>query len=390
MHIKIGIIFLFLSFTLLPTQGENVICGADQPHLYIDQLKGKRVGVVVNQTSSVGTVHLVDFLLESGINVEAIFAPEHGFRGNKSAGELFDGTMDDETGISIVSLYGKNKKPEKQVVSKLDIIVFDIQDVGCRFYTYLSTLHYVMEACEENNKPLLILDRPNPNGDYIGGPVLDMQFQSFVGMHPIPIVHGCTLGEMAIMINEEGWLKNRGKCHVDVVKVKNYSHETYYELPIKPSPNLPNLVSIRLYPSLCLFESSNVSIGRGTSYPFQVIGFPDSSLGRFTFVPIDIEGVATNPVCENEKCYGVDLRALIEVPTFSMKFFIEWFKNVEKKHPGSFIKSERWLNLLMGNDSIVYKMNMGYTSLDFEKEWESYLDEYQKMRKNYLLYDDFD
>ena len=251
---------LILINTACSGQG-SIIVGTEQPNKYLPLLKGKKVGLMVNQTSLTGKEHLVDFLIEKEIQVQKIFAVEHGFRGNAANGEEFNDNVDAKTGVPIVSLYGKKRKPAKEDLQGLDVIVFDIQDVGCRFFTYISSMYYLMEACAENNVKLIVLDRPDPNGDYVDGPILDLQLQSFVGMLPIPIVHGCTVGELALMINGEKWLPDNLQCDLDVIPVKNYTHSMQYSLPVKPSPNLPNNLAIRLYPSLCFFEATNVSIG---------------------------------------------------------------------------------------------------------------------------------
>src|SRR5690554_4300165 len=269
-----------------PKQAKStIIPGADRPEVYLPLIKDKKVGLVVNQTSILTqkeNLHLVDFLLKEGIKVQKVFVPEHGFRGDADAGEVVKNDTDKETGLPLISLYGNNKKPSASALADVDLVIFDLQDVGLRFYTYISTLHYLMEACAENDKPLIILDRPNPNGDYIDGPVLKEGFASFVGMHPIPVVHGLTVGELARMINGEGWLKDGVKADVQIVEVENWDHSMPYSLPIKPSPNLPNDLSIRLYPSLCFFEGTDISLGRGTYFPFQVYGAPDKKYGDFT------------------------------------------------------------------------------------------------------------
>ena len=268
---------------------DEVITGSDQVNEYIPLLQGKSVGVVANHASLIHTTHLVDTLLALEVNIQRIFSPEHGFRGKADAGELLDDGKDSKTGIQIISLYGDNKEPRKDQLEGLDVIVFDLQDVGTRFYTYISTLTYVMKACAENDVELIVMDRPNPNGHFVDGPVLEPRFKSFVGMHEIPIVYGMTIGEYARMVKGENW-NNTGKCELRVVQLKGYDHKTFYKLPIKPSPNLPNMKSIYLYPSLCLFEGTVVSIGRGTDKPFQIIGHPDYVKGKYQFVPKSVEG----------------------------------------------------------------------------------------------------
>jgi uncharacterized protein YbbC (DUF1343 family) len=362
--------------------------GADQPAKYLDQLKGKRVGLVVNQTSRVGDIHLVDFLLAKAVVVNKILAPEHGFRGEVEAGEAVSTTTDTKSGLPVISLYGDHKKPTNSDLDGLDLVVFDIQDVGCRFFTYISTLFYVMEACAENGVPLLILDRPNPNGDYVDGPVLKAEMKSFVGLLPIPVVYGCTMGELARMINGEGWLSNKQTCKLTVIPVQNYTHASRYELPVKPSPNLPNHCSVRLYPSLCLFEATNVSIGRGTGFPFQVIGYPDPSFGSFSFTPVSISGVSKSPLHENKVCYGVDLRDEKEFPQFTLKYLLEF--RARFTNPDDFWSSKRWIGLLTGDPGFYNQVESGMSEEEIRKSWQPQLQQYKSMRKNYLLYPDFE
>ena len=385
---SVFLLILFLTTGLNVSLTAQIICGADQPEKYLPVLQKKRVGLVVNHTSLKGKTHLVDFLKSEKINVRMIFAPEHGFRGEASAGEEIKGGIDKRTGIQVVSLYGKNKKPTEKNLKDLDVLIFDIQDVGCRFYTYISTLHLVIEACAENNIPLLILDRPNPNGDYVAGPVLKPEFVSFVGMDPIPIVHGCTVGEIALMINGENWTAAKAKCKIDIIPVLNYSHSTKYEPPVPPSPNLPNYRSIRLYPSICFFEATKVSLGRGTEFPFQVLGGLDPTLGSFQFTPVDIPGVAIDPINEGQVCYGVDLRTLSEVPEFTLSYFLEFYWKF--KFESDFIDRENWFNLLAGTDVLLAKIRGGNTEYDILKVFEPELETYKTMREKYLLYPDFE
>ena len=382
---RIHLLFLFLMLSV-SVSSQDIQTGADQPDRYLPILKGKRIGLVVNHTSRVGGEHLLDFLLRNSVEVKMIFCPEHGFRGNADAGEIVADQTDLKTGLPIVSLYGNNKKPTDEQLKGIDLLVFDMQDVGARFYTYLSTLHYVMEACAENELSLLLLDRPNPNGDYVAGPVLRPGFESFVGVHPIPVVHGCTLGELAGMINGEGWLKDGVTCELTVVPVKNYTHQSRYSLPVKPSPNLPNDVSVRLYPSLCFFEATNVSIGRGTVFPFQVIGYPDSRLGEFRFTPASIPGMAKNPKQMGQLCYGEDLRSTSLNEKFSMKYFLKYYHLFDKE--ADFLSSERWFNLLAGNDQLLKDIRAGKSLSEIEASWQPELEKYRQTRKKYLLYPD--
>ena len=351
---------------------------------YIHLLKNKRVALLVNHASVVDDVHLVDTLLSYDISITTIFAPEHGFRGTKDAGENISDQIDLKTGIPIVSLYGDNKKPSPKQLSNVDLVIFDLQDVGVRFYTYISSMHYMIEACAENGKSLIILDRPNPNGDYFAGPILQPKYKSFVGMHPIPVVHGLTVGELSNMINEEGWLKEDLRCHLKVVKVKNWNHDSVYVLPIKPSPNLPNHNSIRLYPSLCFFEATNVSIGRGTYFPFQVIGFPDKEAGEFSFTPVSIEGMAKKPKQKDIKCYGIDLRNHKDQNKLDLSYFLSFY-NAYGTH-SQFDLNDRWFNLLAGNSQLLKDIKAGLSLEDIEKGWQDELRTYSILRDKYLLY----
>ncbi|PIF06214.1 MAG: hypothetical protein CSA36_02720 [Draconibacterium sp.] len=382
------LILIVLSVFCTGGDNEKLLCGADQPNLYLPLLQGKNVALVVNNTSRTGNLHLVDFLLSKNVNVIKIFAPEHGFRGNASAGAKIVDGIDKETGIPVVSLYGKIRKPTPDQLKGIDLVVFDIQDVGCRFYTYISTLHLVMESCAENNVPLLVLDRPNPNGDYVAGPVLDLQYRSFVGMDKIPVVHGCTVGELARMINGEGWLKNQLKCTLSVIPVKNYTHLTVFEPEIRPSPNLPNYSAIRLYPSLCFFEATSVSVGRGTDFPFQVLGGTNPKFGTFEFTPKPIPQVADNPLNQGKVCYGVDLRNLDSVPQFTLEFFIN-FRN-KYKDETQFLTREHWFNLLAGTDKLLEWIREGKTNVEIESLIEPEITEYKSVRKKYLIYSDFE
>lgn len=377
--------FLLVSlFSFQFVQAENLRCGADRPELYLSRLKNKRVGLVVNQSSMVGQQHLLDFLLEKHVRVRTIFCPEHGFRGDADAGELINDEKDSQTGLPVISLYGKNKKPDEHQLKGLDVLVFDIQDVGVRFYTYLSTLHYIMEAAAEQRLEVLVLDRPNPNGDYVAGPVLDPAFRSFVGMHPIPVVHGCTLGEMALMINGERWLKDSVVCELSVIPVAGYTHRMRYSLPVKPSPNLPNDLSIRLYPSLCFFEATQMSIGRGTSFPFQVVGYPDPKMGNFQFTPQSIPGMAKEPKHEAKTCFGADLRNSPADEYFNLNLFLEYYHKFQEE--GDFLDRPEWFNLLAGTDSVLTLIRQGADWPALEASWQPALEKYKDMRKKYLLY----
>jgi uncharacterized protein YbbC (DUF1343 family) len=358
--------------------------GAEQTNLYISDLKEKTVALVVNHTSTIGKTHLADSLLSLGIKIKTIFAPEHGFRGTADAGEHVANGIDKKTGLPIVSLYGSNKKPSKTQLEGIDVVIFDIQDVGTRFYTYTSTMHYVMEACAESNKQLLILDRPNPNGHYFDGPVLDKKFASFVGLNPVPVVHGCTVGELAQMINGEGWLTNKSKCNLLVIKCLNYNHNTAYNPPIAPSPNLPNLQSMLLYPSICFFEGTDVSVGRGTDKQFQVIGSPNPKNGTFTFTPEDKPG-AKNPPQKGKLCYGLDLtKTDARKEQFTLKYLIDFYQKSTDKT--KFFSSPSFFDKLAGNDSLRKQVMAGLSEKQIRETWKTDLGNYKMTRQKYLLY----
>lgn len=365
----------------------SVQVGAMHTNEYLHLIRGKKVALVVNQTSMINNTHLVDSLLALGIHIQKVFAPEHGFRGKADAGEHVKNSKDTKTNLPIVSLYGKNKKPTPRQLADIDWVIFDIQDVGARFYTYISTMHLVMEACAENSKKALILDRPNPNGHYVAGPMLDPRLKSFVGMHPIPIVHGLTVGELAQMINAEKWLKGGKTCDLTIIKVKNYTHDTAYSLPVKPSPNLPNDLSIRLYPSLCLFEGTQISVGRGTYSPFQMIGYPKKKFGKNVFTPKSIAGMSKYPKHQNKACYGVDFRRQENewsIKGFSLRYLIEYYHKFGNK--AKFFNG--YFDTLVGNFSLQQKIKKGWTVEAIKKSWEKDLKKYKKLRTKYLLYDE--
>jgi uncharacterized protein YbbC (DUF1343 family) len=367
---------------------KEIIIGAARFSEYLDDLKGQKVGLIVNQTSTIAETHLVDTLISLGVNVQKIFAPEHGFRGTADAGEKVKDGKDVKTGLPIISLYGKNRKPTKAMIQDLDVLIFDIQDVGARFYTYISTMHYVMEAASENNKRVIVLDRPNPNGHYIDGPIRQKQFKSFVGMHPIPIVHGLTVGELAKMINGEHWLIAGGAADLKVVTCENYDHNTFYELPVKPSPNLPNIRAVYLYPSLCLFEGSIVSVGRGTETPFQIYGHPIFKNGTYEFTPKPTEG-AKNPPYKDEVCNGFSLTSipieeLRQTKQLQLSYFLDYYNNFPKKD----IFFNDFFEKLVGNSDLRKQIKAGKTEAEIRKTWAKGLATYKAMRKNYLLYGD--
>ncbi len=376
--------------TVLTSKGSNeIVVGAAKTTEYFADLKGKTLGLVVNQTSKVGEQHLVDLLLENGMNIKTIFAPEHGFRGKADAGELLKDGKDAKTGLPLISLYGKNKKPMPDQLAGLDLVIFDIQDVGARFYTYISTMHYVMEACAENEVACLILDRPNPNGHYVDGPIRESEYQSFVGLDPIPIVHGMTIGELANMINEEGWLKHKTKCKLNVVKMDNYSHDKSYDLPVKPSPNLPNALAINLYPSLCFFEGTNMSIGRGTKKQFQILGHPDFPIGDFKFTPKSMEG-AKYPKHENKECKGFDfsieeLAVLRQKKQINLSYLIDAYQAFPDK--AAFFLENNFIDKLAGTASLQKQIISNASIQDIRASWEPGLERFKMLRQKYLLYD---
>src|SRR5690554_193037 len=364
---------------------KQILMGADQFDVYSKYLEGKNVAVVANQTSFLQNEnqHLVDFLISKDIEITKVFAPEHGFRGTADAGEHVKDGIDSKTGIPLISLYGNNKKPTQEQLKNVDIVIFDIQDVGARFYTYISTLHYVMEAGAEAGIPVMVLDRPNPNGHYIDGPILEMKHQSFVGMHPIPVVHGMTIGEYAQMINGEGWLKNKMKCDLVVIEMKNYDHKKPYSLPIKPSPNLPNDQSINLYPSLCFFEGTFVNAGRGTDMQFQVFGAPSLPAAQFpfTYTPQSNEG-AKDPKFKGQLCYGKDLRLHPPLDKLNLEWVIEVYEANGRK--SNFFTS--FFTLLAGTEQLQQQIEQGLSASEIRDSWKDGLDGFRQIRAKYLLY----
>lgn len=375
-----------------PKRDLTFMTGADQIDRYLPLLQGQRVALVVNQTSTANGMHLVDALLSVGVDIHRVFAPEHGFRGDADAGEYVANARDKITGLPIASLYGKNKKPSTTDLADIDIVVFDIQDVGARFYTYISTLHYIMEACAENQKQCIVLDRPNPNGHYIDGPVLDPENRSFVGMHTIPLVHGLTVGELAQMINGERWLANKQQCQLNVIPCIGYTHTFFYQIPVKPSPNLPNNRAIYLYPSLCLFEGTVISVGRGTDKQFQVIGAPGFDKMPYTFKPIPKPGAKTPPH-QNQTCRGLDLsnlseRELQQTRQIQLKWLLDFYKaSPDKAH---FFLENNFFNQLAGNKTLKQQIIAGKSEDEIRKTWQPALKTYKNMRKKYLLYTDFE
>lgn len=358
---------------------------------YLPLLKNRKVAIVGNHTSLIQGKHLVDTLLSLKVDVKKIFCPEHGFRGNVEAGKYIQNQIDEKTGLPLISIYGKNKKPSAESLKNIDYVLFDIQDVGVRFYTYISTMHYVMEACAENNVSIIVLDRPNPNGFYVDGPMLDTSCRSFVGLHPVPLVHGMTIGEYALMINGEHWLNNGVQCQLTVIKCRGYNHSLTYEPPVKPSPNLPNLQSILLYPSLGFFEGTDVSVGRGTDYPFQIFGYPKFPFKHFHFTPTEKAGASINPPHKDEVCYGMDLR------DYSVNYFMEerkvnidWLIFAYNTYSGDEQFFNNFFQNLAGTPKLRLLIEMGLTSVQIRETWKSDIDEFMRIREKYLLYDDFE
>ncbi|PCC13689.1 exo-beta-N-acetylmuramidase NamZ family protein [Pseudoalteromonas sp. JB197] len=383
-------LFFILSATLiLSVQADeakgSIVVGAQQYAKYLPQLKNKRVGLVVNQTSTVGKTHLVDSLLAKNVNITKIFAPEHGFRGDHDAGAHVKNTVDSKTGIPLISIYGNNKKPSAEVLADVDVMIFDIQDVGVRFYTYISSMHYMMEAAAEQGIEFLVLDRPNPNIAYVDGPILEPQFKSFVGMHPIPIVHGMTVGELANMIKGEGWINQAAVLELNVIPVTGYTRATSYSLPIKPSPNLPNDTAISLYPSLCFFEATPISIGRGTDFAFQVIGYSPIALGEFNFTPRAIKGAALNPKFKNQTVQGLDLRQAT-TKGLDLSYLISAYKQLNNNDITFFERAD-FMDKLAGTDKLRLAIEAGQSAQLIKQTWQAGLMQFKQQRAPYLLYE---
>ena len=373
-------------FTSNQQDVKKPLLGIDRLHLFVDSLAGKRIAVVGNQTSMVKGVHLVDTLLSLKLNVVKVFSPEHGFRGDVDAGEKVLHSIDEKTGIPLVSLYGNNKKPSAQQLEDVDIVIYDIQDVGVRFYTFISTLHYVMEACAENNKQLVVLDRPNPNGHYIDGPILEKEYKSFVGMHPVPIVYGMTIGEYAMMINGESWLNNGIRCNLWVIPCKNYKHKLKYTLPVAPSPNLRTDGAISLYPSLCLFEATTVSIGRGTDKPFEFYGHPRFPKMDFSFTPIPTPGAKTPPQM-NKLCFGYDLSSGSSKRSYEINLSYLIQARDLLGDSAVFIDQNGFFNRLAGTATLKEQLYKGWSAKEIRETWKPGLDAFMATRKKYLLYE---
>jgi uncharacterized protein YbbC (DUF1343 family) len=400
--VLLSIIFLsYFSHSLVAQQGkyifdpkaknrEQILTGADQTAAYLPQLKNKRVGLIVNQTSEIEGVLLPDTLLKAGVTIVKIFSPEHGFRGNADAGAKVKSGVDEQTGLPVISLYGNNKKPTAAQLKDIDILVFDLQDVGARFYTYISTLQYALEACAENGKPLMVLDRPNPLGYIVDGPILESSNQSFVGMQPIPVVHGMTVGEYAKMLIGEKWLKS-AKPVLTIIPCKNYTHRNLYQLPVSPSPNLKSMTAIYLYPSMCFFEGTQVSLGRGTDKPFQQFGHPLLKKFKYTFTPTSMPG-ATDPPLKNQKCYGM-LVATNETDAIDLtdrKLQIKWLLEAYQNFPEKNKFFTSYFEKLAGTATLRKQIEQGLSEAAIRKSWEPGLNKFKAIRKKYLLYPEFE
>lgn len=378
------------SFTS-PNKNAQILTGADQLSSYLRMLKGKKVGVMGNQTSIVGASkeHLVDVLLREKVHLKFAFAPEHGFRGDVERGEKFGNDVDSKTGLPLYTLYGGNQKQDS-IVNAIDVMIFDLQDVGARFYTYITSLHRVMELCAKHNKKLIVLDRPNPNGDQVDGPVRhDDKFKSDVSWHKIAMIHGLTIGELAKMINGEKWLENGKQCDVTIVPVKGYDHKMMYDLPVIPSPSLPNALSVRLYLSLCLFEGTDISVGRGTDWPFQIIGYTNPVYGSFTFTPGERHGMSKHVEGKGAINYGIDLRSVVPSEhKFTLKYVLDFYKKTPDK--STFFARPAFFDKLAGTDQLRLQILAGKSEQEIRASWAADLAAYKVMRKKYLLYPDFE
>ena len=381
-------ILLFTSHFVFSYQNSEIKVGSEKMNEYLNKLSNKSVGLLVNHSSSVSSTHLIDTLISKNINIKKIFSPEHGFTGNIERGKKVNGDtlIIDNKIIPIISMYGKSRIPTIESMKGLDIVIFYIQDVGTRFYTYISAMHNMMNICAKLGISLIVLDRPNPNSGYIDGPVLDMEYQSYIGMHEIPIVHALTVGELAMMIKGEKWIRNSEKLKLSVIKIDNWDHNKEYKLPIRPSPNLPNQQSILLYPSLCLFEQTIVSIGRGTPYPFQVIGHPNYDNKSFSFTPKSVTE-ESKPKLENEKCFGIDLKKIKVKKELNIKYLIDFYNRLKSTNSDFFGK---YFYRIAGNKILENQIKDGISEREIRLSWKADIDKYKKIRKKYLLYKDFE
>lgn len=385
------IIICFILNSISEVNAQQVIPAANKIESYINYISNnKKIGVVCNQTSKIGETHLIDTLLSLGVNIHKIFGPEHGFRGGHDAGELVNSGKDEKTGIDVVSLYGEHKKPNRMDFVGLQYIVFDIQDVGVRFYTYISTLQYVLESCAEFNVPIIVLDRPNPNGHYVDGPILEEKYRSFIGLQSVPIVYGMTIGEYAKMITYENWLENAVRPQLKVIPCDNYTHKTKYSLPIAPSPNLKSDLSIALYPSLCLFEGTNVSVGRGTDRPFEMFGSPYFVDGvyPFSFIPSSTVG-AKNPFMNGLNCIGMDLANFTPKDKLEVSFVIDAFKSWNQASNKNFFLTNMFFDKLAGNSKLRTMIEQGKTEDEIRDSWKNDMELFLRIRKRNLIYEDF-
>ena len=382
------LILLFTSHLVFSQQNSEIKVGSEKMNEYLDKISNKSVGLLVNHSSTVRSTHLIDTLISKNINIKKIFSPEHGFTGNIERGKTVneDTLIIDEKIIPIVSMYGKTRIPSKESMKGLDIIIFDIQDVGARFYTYISAMHNMMNICAELGISFLVLDRPNPNSGYIDGPVLEMEYQSYIGMHEIPIVHALTVGELAKMIKGEKWIENSEKLKLEVIKIDNWDHSKEYKLPVRPSPNLPNQQSILLYPSLCLFEQTTVSIGRGTAFPFQVIGHPNYDNKSFSFTPVSVVE-ERKPKHEGSESFGIDLRKIKVKKELNIKYLIDFYNKLKNKDSDFFGK---YFYRIAGNKKLENQIKDGISEKEIRSSWEIKLSQYKAKRKKYLLYKDFE
>lgn len=399
-HCLILILFacLYFSEDLLLAQSrpilvepEEIVVGAARMDAYLHLLEGRNIGIMANQSSLVNGTHLVDTLLACGVNIIRIFSSEHGFRGDHDAGAYVESTVDEQTGIDMVSLYGQMKKPDTGDMKGIDLMLFDLQDVGVRFYTYISSLAYLMEVCAAHNVPMIVLDRPNPNGFYIDGPVLDPAYTSFVGLHPVPVVYGLTIGEYATMVNGEGWLPDELVCDLHIVELQAYERNMIVKLPVAPSPNLPDWRSVYLYPSLCFFEGTIVSVGRGTDTPFQIFGHPDYYPGQFVFTPRTVPGASSNPKLKGQTCYGELLsshadRYAFNPPRIELEWLIQTYDVLAVRH--DFFNA--YFNTLAGTDLLRRQIEQGMSAYAIRRSWQSGLEAYKEIRARYVIYDDVD
>jgi uncharacterized protein YbbC (DUF1343 family) len=376
---------------LVLVEPEAVVTGAQRMDAYLHLIEGRKIGIMANQSSLVGNTHLVDTLLSCGIEIVRLFSPEHGFRGDHDAGAYVQNTVDEKTGIPMISLYGDKKKPDEADMKDIEIMLFDLQDVGVRFYTYISSLTYLMEVCARHDVPLIVLDRPNPNGFYIDGPVLQEGFKSFVGLHPVPVVYGLTIGEYAMMVNGEGWLPAELKCKLHVIALEGYERNMIVQLPVPPSPNLPDWRSVYLYPSLCFFEGTIISVGRGTSTPFQIFGHPDYYPGQFIFTPRSIPGASSRPKLQGQTCYGELLTGYAasysrNPQRLNLDWLIEAYNILSIRH--EFFNN--YFNTLAGNAELKRQIELGFSAASIRRSWQANLEQYKQLRVKYLIYPDFD